>query len=242
MSKDEEAKRLRAIEDANSRSLFDDSNQQPPSQNPFPLVDTSAGQNGSLQPQFTANPYWAQEQQQLAQQQAQQQAEYEWMLQQQQQQAQQQAQLQAIQQQQQESWMRQQMLMQQQQQQEQALYQQQQQQNLFPAAPLQAQPTGYGSNNPFALAAGTAQLSSPAPSLPNFGGPSSSASPPPQPLPQSQPSSFMSPRPPSPTMANTLANARRPNVITSDKHSELNNLFANRCVDISFVLAWRVFF
>ncbi|KAG8990500.1 hypothetical protein FRB94_013345 [Tulasnella sp. JGI-2019a] len=249
LSKEEEAKRLKAIEDSNSRSLFDDGTQlsgpTPSAANPFPLIDTSLGQQQSLQPQFTANPYWAQ-QQMAAQQQQQQQAEYEWMLQQQQQQQQQQAQLQAVQQAQQESWMRQQMLIQQQEQQQQQLYQQQlqeqqqQQQQQFFQPQLQPQPTGYGSNNPFALAAGTANFSSPAPPVPNFdfssssssqfGGSSSLSIPQTQqqpPRPQSQPTSF-TPRPASPTTANTQANARRPNVITSDKHSQLNNLFANR--------------
>ncbi|KAG9008707.1 hypothetical protein FRB93_006253 [Tulasnella sp. JGI-2019a] len=246
LSKEEEAKRLKAIEDSNSRSLFDDGTQlsgpTPSAANPFPLIDTSLGQQQSLQPQFTANPYWAQ-QQMAAQQQQQQQAEYEWMLQQQQQQQQQQAQLQAVQQAQQESWMRQQMLIQQQEQQQQQLYQQQlqeQQQQQFFQPQLQPQPTGYGSNNPFALAAGTANFSSPAPPIPNFdfssssssqfGGSSSLSIPQTQqqpPRPQSQPTSF-TPRPASPTTANTQANARRPNVITSDKHSQLNNLFANR--------------
>ncbi|KAG8871190.1 hypothetical protein FRB97_008922 [Tulasnella sp. 331] len=254
LSKEEEAKRLKAIEDSNSRALFDDGTQlsgpTPTASNPFPLIDTSLGQQQSLHPQFTANPYWAQQQQQLASQQAQQQAEYEWMLQQQQQQQQQQAQLQAIQQQQQESWMRQQMLIQQQEQQQQALYQQQlqdQQQQQFFQPQIQPQPTGYGSNNPFALAAGTANFSSPAPPVPSFDfAPAASPAPQPQqyqpqqyqpqqyqpqqhpPRPQSQPSSFSTPQPPSPTTANTQANARRPNVITSNKHSELNSLFANR--------------
>lgn len=99
----------------------------------------------TLQPQFTSfNPY----QQQLEQQAAQ--AEYmrqqELFVLQQQQQAQQQ-------QQQQEEWMRQQLLQQQMQQQQMMMQQQQQQQSLFTPTPqITVQPTGFGSNNPFAPA------------------------------------------------------------------------------------------
>lgn len=236
---------MKAVEDSNSRALFDEGTQLAAPSNGFPLVDTSLVPQQTIQPQFTANPFW--QQQQLA---AQQQAEYEWMLQQQQLAAaqQQQAQLAAQQQAQQEEWMRQQLLLQQQQQQQQQAYlqQQQQQANLFAASPIQAQPTGFGSNNPFALNTGS-QFSSPPPPVPNF-----ASSPSPafgsqqqqqQQLPQFQQStqpttqsafasaSSPSPRPPpSPTTANTLANARRPGVIDEAKHAELNSLFANRSV------------
>ncbi|KAF7289959.1 ENTH domain-containing protein [Mycena indigotica] len=145
LSKQEEDNRQQSMEESNAKSLFDDQQQlQPASNNPFPFLNAPPQQQQQqLQPQFTAiqpqftafNPY---------QQQAQLEAEY--LLQQQQQQA-------FLQQQQQEEWMRQQMLIQQQQQQQaqqeewmrQQMMQQQQQQQLAP------QPTGFGSNNPFAL-------------------------------------------------------------------------------------------
>ncbi|KZV83519.1 ENTH-domain-containing protein [Exidia glandulosa HHB12029] len=166
LSEEEDAKRRSAVEDANSRALFDD-NAPPVQTNPFPLVDTSAGQFGGLQPQFTQlqpqftsfNPYAQQAQQEALQMEylRQQQA---WQAQQEAEQlaqlhAQQQAQLQAQyqQQQQQEEWMRQQQLLQFQQQQ--AQQQAQQQQFLqFQQSQLQPQPTGFGSNNPFALGQG----------------------------------------------------------------------------------------
>jgi len=143
----------------------------------FPLVDASSQpqftgiqpQFTAIQPQFTAfNPWQQQAQQEAVQAQwAQQQAE--WLRQQQELQAQQQAQLQFAQQQelqaqqqaqlqlaqQQEEWLRQQ-------QQQQHLQQQQQQQMFLQpqANPLAAQPTGFGSNNPFAP---TQPVSSPSP-------------------------------------------------------------------------------
>ncbi|KAJ7233749.1 epsin domain-containing protein [Mycena rebaudengoi] len=141
LSEEEEAKRKRGVEESNAKSLFDEANQLPPpvSNNPFPFLDAPPPQQQqfqlqpqftSIQPQFTSfNPY---------QQQADMEAEY---MRQQQQQAfiqQQQQQQQA----QQEEWMRQQQMMQQQQQQEEWMRQQQQQ--------LLPQPTGFGSNNPFA--------------------------------------------------------------------------------------------
>jgi len=127
--------------------LFDDTNQLPspstaPSNNPFPLIDPTPYATG-LQPQYTSFP---QVQQQYTsfnpyQQQAQEAAQADFLRQQQlfllqQQQAQQQ-------QQQQEEYIRQQQLLQ--------MQQQQHQQNLFaPQQPLQVQPTGFGTNNPFA--------------------------------------------------------------------------------------------
>ncbi|KAK7046775.1 ENTH domain-containing protein [Favolaschia claudopus] len=144
LSEEEEARRKQAAEDSNAKALFDDQHQLPPpvSNNPFPFLDAPPPQQQQqlqpqytmIQPQFTAfNPY---------QQQAEMEAEY--MRQQQQQ-----AFLQQQQQQQQDEWMRQQMLQQQQQQQQdewmrQQMAAQQQQQQLVP------QPTGFGSNNPFA--------------------------------------------------------------------------------------------
>ncbi|KIO25109.1 hypothetical protein M407DRAFT_15295 [Tulasnella calospora MUT 4182] len=194
-------------------ALFDDGTQlaSPSAQNnnPFPLISTypqNARQTG-LQRRYTAStgnkPYYPDQsaeqqayivkQEETAQEQLlQQQALYEQQLQQ------------ALLQQQQQA------LFQQQQQQAQwAAYQQEQQASLF------AQPTGYGSNNSLALAAGTAQINSPQPPTPSFGAQSPSPAPSPQPT-------------PSPTSANTLANARRPGAITSDAHSRLDNLFANR--------------
>ncbi|KAH7917844.1 ENTH-domain-containing protein [Leucogyrophana mollusca] len=176
LSEEEEARRNKAVEDSNAASLFDDQCALPPSlvilllitppTNPFPFIDPTPYATGlqvqpqhtqlqpqftSLQPQFTSfNPYQQQAQQEAMQ------AEYlrqqqEWL--QAQQLQQQQAQLQAQQQaqQQQEEWFRQQQYQQQ---------QQAQQQQLF------AQPTGFGSNNPFApsLSASPAAASPPLPS------------------------------------------------------------------------------
>ena len=143
--------------------------------NGFPLVDASSQpQFAALQPQFTAvqpqftsfNPWQQQAQQDMQAQWANQQAD--WLRQQQELQVQQQAQLQLAQQ--QEEWARQQ-------QQQQFLLQQQQQQQAFlqpQANPLTTQPTGFGSNNPFAPSQPT---SSPSPTsfpptqqspIPNF--------------------------------------------------------------------------
>ncbi|KAG8951492.1 hypothetical protein FRC04_006024 [Tulasnella sp. 424] len=262
LSKEEEERRLKAIEDSNSRALFDDGTQLAGSSaqnnNPFPLIDTSLQntQQTGLQPQYTAftggNPYF---QQQYAAQQAQleQQAAYERMMQEQQAaymaQQQETARLQALwDQHQQQQALQQQALMQQQQQQQALLQQQQQQQqqqaqwaafqqqqqaqqqaSLFAQPSLQAQPTGYGSNNPFALAAGTAQIGSPQPPMPSYGSQSLSPAFGASPQQSQQHQQSPSPQPsPSPTMANTLANARRPNAITGEAHSRLDNLFANR--------------
>ncbi|KAF5352903.1 hypothetical protein D9758_007886 [Tetrapyrgos nigripes] len=159
LSQEEEDKRNKAVEDTNASALFDDANQLPAqNNNPFPTMQMSdpTPYTVGLQPQFTSfnpmqpqftsfNPY----QQQLQQQQEQ--AEYlrqQELFQQQQQQLQQ------------EEWMRQQMMLQQQQQQQQQL--QQQQMFLAQQQPIMAQPTGFGSNNPFALQ--TQSPSSPPPS------------------------------------------------------------------------------
>ncbi|KAK1235721.1 hypothetical protein PQX77_001042 [Marasmius sp. AFHP31] len=154
MSEEEEAKRNKAVEDSNASALFDDQNQissPNPAQfsnNPFPMTTLSdptpytvglqpqytqvQPQYTQMQPQFTGyNPFQLQMQQEAAQ------ADF---LRQQEAFQQQQAQ------QQQEEWMRQQMLLQQQQQQQQ---QQQLQQMTFTQS-LAPQPTGFGSNNPFA--------------------------------------------------------------------------------------------
>ncbi|KAK7441722.1 hypothetical protein VKT23_016385 [Stygiomarasmius scandens] len=151
LSQEEEDKRNKAVEDSNAASLFDDNNQLAANNsqfnnNPFPTMSMSdpTPYTVGLQPQFTSfnpmqpqftsfNPYQQQMQQEAAQ------AEYmrqQELFQQQQQQLQQQ--------QQQEEWMRQQMMLQQQQQ------QQQQQMFLAQQQPIMAQPTGFGSNNPFA--------------------------------------------------------------------------------------------
>ncbi|KAG8760413.1 hypothetical protein FRC14_003110 [Serendipita sp. 396] len=161
LSEEEEKERAKAVEDANSRSLFDDGLQanstaqaQP---NPFPLVDTGLQpQYTYVQPQATSfNPYLQQQQEQQAMMQAQwAQQQADWQAQQA---LQQQQQVWAMQQAeaQQQAALQQQMLAAQQnewaiqQQQAQAawLQQQQQQQQL----PIMAQPTGFGSKNPFAL-------------------------------------------------------------------------------------------
>ncbi|KAI0331570.1 ENTH-domain-containing protein [Cubamyces sp. BRFM 1775] len=225
LSEEEEAKRMKAVEDANAASLFDNAQQQVPQQtstNPFPLVDTSfQNQNQFLQPQFTQiqpqftsfNPYQQQAQQEAMQ------AEYlrqqqEWQMQQQ---------LQMQQQQQQEEWMRQQQLMQLQQQQQ----QQQQQQFLMPQQqPLMPQATGFGSNNPFAP---TMSLSTS--SLPSSTGPQT-ASPVSFNLQgtysQQQPQASQSPPPMSqsaPPRQNTMPSVK---TRADEEHSKLASLFANR--------------
>ncbi|KAM5541613.1 hypothetical protein V8D89_004803 [Ganoderma adspersum] len=230
LSEEEETKRHQALADTNASSLFDEGQQQqPPSTNPFPLVDTSlqAAQPQFLQPQFTAvpqqftsfNPYQQQAQQEAMQ------AEY--MRQQQEWQMQQQLQAQQLQQQQQqqqqEEWMRQQQMLQLQQ-------QQQQQQFLMPQQqPLMPQATGFGSNNPFApsLAVSTSMQqhsSSPGPQTASpvsfnlqgtYGNGPSSVSPPP--MSQSAP--------PSAQRQNTMPAVK---TRADDEHSKLANLLAAR--------------
>ncbi|KAI0808218.1 hypothetical protein C8Q74DRAFT_1231949 [Fomes fomentarius] len=220
LSEEEEAKRAKAVQDANQASLFDNGQQQQPTNtNPFPLVDTSLqAQPQFLQPQFTAvpqqftsfNPYQQQAQQEAMQ------AEYmrqqqEWQMQQQLQAQQQQ------QQQQQEEWLRQQQYLQLQQ-------QQQQQQFLMAQQPLAPQPTGFGSNNPFApsLALSTPSLPSQTGNPPisfNLQGtfsqsPSSTSPPPPS---QSAP--------PGGNRSNTIPPVK---TRVDDQHSALANLLANR--------------
>ncbi|KAF8736955.1 hypothetical protein AX14_013688 [Amanita brunnescens Koide BX004] len=182
LSEEEEKRRREAVDNSNAASLFDEQNQlnSPASSNDnaFPFTDPTPYAVGlqpqltQVQPQFTAvqpqftsfNPYQQQAEQEAAQ------AEYlrqqqAFLLQQQQ--AQHQAQ-----QAQQEEWLRQQQLLQMQQQQEQLQQlqlqqqqQQQQQQNLFlQAQQLSAQPTGFGSNNPFAPPQPTGATSSFSPS------------------------------------------------------------------------------
>ena len=216
--------------------------------NPFPLVDPNAQYQLQLQPQYTSlapqftafNPY-----QQQAQQEAMQvryvlmslsrpiadhirthfQAQYmqqqqEWLRQQQEAQ---QAQLLAQQQQaQQEEWNRQQ---------QQLLYQQQlaQQQQFTPQPQaLAPQPTGFGSNNPFAPTPSFSQSPPPVPSLPstssgidNFSLPSTYAH---SPAPQtsSTSASSVSPAPPS-----APSPASRP-TRSDGEHAHLANLLANR--------------
>ncbi|KAI8976387.1 hypothetical protein BD414DRAFT_496759 [Trametes punicea] len=219
LSEEEEARRLKALQDANAASLFDDAQQQQATQqttgNPFPLVDTSfQNQSQFLQPQFTQlqpqftsfNPYQQQAQQEAMQ------AEYlrqqqEWQMQQ----------LQAQQQQQQqEEWLRQQQLLQLQQ-------QQQQQQFLMPQQPVMPQATGFGSNNPFAPAMSSSLSSSPGPQTANpvsFNLQGTYAQ---------QPQVSQSPPPTSQSAPPGRQNAT-PNVKTraDDEHARLASLFANR--------------
>ncbi|KAH7886750.1 hypothetical protein F5I97DRAFT_1807100 [Phlebopus sp. FC_14] len=146
LSEEEEARRNKAVEDSNAAALFDDQAQLPPpadgSNNPFPFIDPTPYATGlqpqpQMQPQFTLQSQYTMQPQFTSfnpyQQQAQQEAmQAEYLRQQQELQAVQQAQ--QLQQQQQQEWFRQQ----------QALQAAQQQQQLLP------QPTGFGSNNPFA--------------------------------------------------------------------------------------------
>ncbi|KAF9530729.1 hypothetical protein CPB83DRAFT_874950 [Crepidotus variabilis] len=169
LSKEEEERRKHDVDSSNASALFDDANQLPTptsshSNNQFSLIDPTPYSVGlqpqfTMQPQFTAvqpqftsfNPYQQQAEQEAAQ------AEFlrqqQMFLQQQQQAQQQQAQ--------QEEWIRQQQMLQMQQQ------QQQQSQNLFvPQPSLQAQPTGFGQNNPFAPSASPTSFSpSPQPQM-----------------------------------------------------------------------------
>ncbi|THH32679.1 hypothetical protein EUX98_g1504 [Antrodiella citrinella] len=230
LSEEEEKKRSKQLEDLNQSALFDDQNQlinlNGNSNNPFPL---DAQYTQQLQPQMTAmptqytsfNPYQQQAQQEAMQ------AEYarqqqDWARQQQdvqmqqQVQLQQQAQLQA--QQQQEEWMRQQQL------QQQMLQFQQQQQ------PLVGQPTGFGSNNPFALSASP----QPMPSYSSSPGPQASA-------PVSfnlqgtysngnLPTQSFSP-PPAPKSAPPGSGSQRQPTRADQSHAQLADLFANRDED-----------
>jgi len=238
LSEEEEAKRAKAIADSNQSSLFDDNNNListiSSTTNPFPLVDVSGGLQPqfTMQPQYTSfNPYQQQmqqeamqaeymrQQQEWMQQQQQQQLQAQQQAQQQQQQQQLQAQQQAqLQQQQQEEWMRQQQFM--------ALQQQQQQQQLL------AQPTGFGSNNPFAPSS-SPNLSLSTSSLPHFNQSLTSS-----PAPQSSGPAFnlqgtyanggpSSPPPPSqsaPPRQGTINIKTR----ADDQHAHLAGLFANR--------------
>jgi epsin len=227
MSEEEEARRRSAVDDSNASALFDDQNQlEPPNNNPFPFIDPTPYATGlqpqftQVQPQFTSfNPYQQQAQQEAMQ------AEYlrqqqEWMRQQQViQTAQAQAQAQA----QQEDWMRQQQMLQ----------MQQQQQQMQPQ-PIAVQPTGFGSNNPFAPATA-------APPLPSFSPQHSN----PSPAPQSSTPSFNlqgtyanssaptfspsspSPAPNPPSSSTTPSIGRAPTKADQD-HSQLASLFENR--------------
>ncbi|CAE6481902.1 unnamed protein product [Rhizoctonia solani] len=234
LSEQEEAARKRALQGGGS--LFDDQAGPGPSTNGSSggdlLIDFNAAPpQQPLQPQFTSfNPY-----SQLAQQQAmqdqylRQQAEWEamqqaqaqaqahaqqeaWQQQQQQQLFQAQAQAQA----QQDEWNRQQLMLQQQAQQQQFMMQPQMQMQ----SPLMAQPTGYGSNNPFAMMGGGAPQSppvqAPAASMSPFPASSSSIAQQSSPSPQ-----------PSLTHSNTLANSRR-TPANDGANSHLASLLANR--------------
>ncbi|OSC97001.1 ENTH-domain-containing protein [Trametes coccinea BRFM310] len=227
LSEEEEAKRLKSLQDANAASLFDDAQQQMPQQtstNPFPLVDTGfQNQSQFLQPQFTQiqpqftsfNPYQQQAQQEAMQ------AEYlrqqqEWQMQQQMQA--QQLQQQQLQQQQQEEWMRQQQMLQ--------LQQQQQQQFLMPQQPIMPQATGFGSNNPFAPAMSLSTSSLPSQTGPQTASPVSFNL---QGTYSQQPQSSQSPPPMSqsapPGRQNTVPAVK---TRADDEHAKLASLFANR--------------
>ena len=275
LSREEEEKRKKASQDSTESALFDDNNQlyvtnilispyllsvlgRPAPNNGFPLIDASSQpQFAGLQPQYTVvqpqltafNPWQQQAQQEAMQAQwAQQQAE--WMRQQQDLQLQQQAQLQLAQQ--QEEWLRQQ--------QQQQLFLQQQQQQQQPqmflqpqANPLVAQPTGFGSNNPFAPAQPTS-TPSPIPfsppqqnSMPSFNLPgtfenrTNGMSPSPRPSPASQATNL------------PKANPQKGPTRADQEHSHLANLLANaddgvdtfgnygqlRCVSTSIFLSHR---
>ncbi|KAF8556674.1 hypothetical protein OG21DRAFT_1506273 [Imleria badia] len=234
LSEEEEAKRNKAVEDSNAASLFDDQAQIPSpangSNNPFPFLDPTPYATG-LQPQFTVQPQYTMQPQFTSfnpyQQQAQQeamQAEYlrqqqEWLHQQQELQAQQQAQ--ALQQQQQEEWLRQQALLAQQQAQAQQLF---------------AQPTGFGSNNPFAPAFSSPPVSHTSPPSVNGTGvgpsfnlqgtyanstaPSYGSTPSPVPT-----SSSSQSKPDGPSFS---SGAGRGTTHADQEHAHLANLFANR--------------
>lgn len=163
LSEEEEAKRKREQESATQNALFDDSlNLQ--SQNAYTQQpDLFAQQTQQMPVQPTSgwplvDVGWGQQQQQLQPQYTSYNPFYAQMQEQQ------------MQQQQQEEYMRQQMALQEQQRQQQEWIQQQQylqQQHTS----LLAQPTGYGSNNPFAPSLGsqqTGQISSPQPQQPSF--------------------------------------------------------------------------
>ncbi|TDL23368.1 ENTH-domain-containing protein [Rickenella mellea] len=219
LSREEEAQRLKALEDSNSRGLFDEQREAAAANsNLISLADENLQPQYTqqLQPQFTSmapqftsfNPY-----QQQAEQEAMQAAymqQHEFLRQQQEAQAQ--AQMQAQMQAQQEEWNRQQ-----QQQQQMLMFQQQQaQQQQIPI-----QPTGFGSNNPFAL-------TNPAQS------PSSSVS---SPLSSfSLPSTFSSSPSPAPPISSSNSSSsyqqqqqqqQRPTKSDAE-HAHLANLFANR--------------
>ncbi|OCH86916.1 ENTH-domain-containing protein [Obba rivulosa] len=235
LSKEEEARRATALQESNQSSLFDESNPASNGNNPFPLIDTSVQQSQFMQPQFTQvpaqytsfNPYQQQAQQEAAQ------AEYmrqqqEWAQQQQLLQAQQAAQQQAAQQ---EEWMRQQQLLQFQQQQQQQ--QQQQLQYGLPAPQgLQPQPTGFGSNNPFAPVSSPPSLSTS--SLPSFNASQSPQSSGPvfnlQGTYANSPSMSTSPPPPSQS-APPQQGVPQVRTRVDQEHSHLASLFANRTDD-----------
>ncbi|EIW77758.1 ENTH-domain-containing protein [Coniophora puteana RWD-64-598 SS2] len=230
MSEEEESKRNKAVEDSNANALFDEQNQLSPNgNNSAPFVDPTPYATGlnpqyTMQPQFTSfNPYQQQAQQEAMQ------AEYfrqqqEWQQQQEMlQQQQMQAQMQAQQQAQQEEWFRQQQLAQ--------MQQQQQQQQM-----LMAQPTGFGSNNPFAPA-----QPSPTPPMPSLNTSVSSSNGPsfnlqgtyansPAPAFSSPSPAASSPRPESASAAGGPSrNGTGPRPTRADaEHAHLADLFANR--------------
>ncbi|TFK51276.1 ENTH-domain-containing protein [Heliocybe sulcata] len=234
LSEEEEAKRAKALQDANQAALFDDQNQlclilflriptiDPNAQQQSQFMTGLQPQFTQVQPQFTSFNPWQQQAQQEAMQAEYMRQQAEWMRQQQEA-----AQLQA----QQEEWMRQQ--------QQQQMMQMQQQQQLQAQQTLMAQPTGFGSNNPFAPAQpaqpqpsflNTSQMSTPGPQTQtpvsfNLGGTYDSGSrqgatsAPPGPSQSAPPSSFQQ------------QGSQRSQTKADEEHSHLANLFANRTDD-----------
>ncbi|KAG7087522.1 hypothetical protein E1B28_013481 [Marasmius oreades] len=223
LSEEEEAKRSKAVEDSNASTLFDEQNQ---TTNTFPMTTLSdptpytvglqpqytqiQHQLTQLQPQFTSfNPYQQQMQQEAAQ------AEFL-----RQQEAFQQQQVTAQVQQQQEEWMRQQHLLKQQ--------QLQQQHTFYPTQSLVPQPTGFGSNNPFAPRAISSPISPTNNSKPSFDirGTYDQHS---QLNNLSSPSSFKSPSPaPSSSLPPSPGNLPVAVKTNPNENKELANLFADR--------------
>ncbi|TCD71090.1 hypothetical protein EIP91_000182 [Steccherinum ochraceum] len=207
LSEEEEQKRQKQLAESNKGALFDDQNHlidfDTPTQTAPPL---QVQYTAAVVPQFTAVPaqYTSFN---MYEQQAQQEAmQAEYARQQQEWQIQQQAQAQ------QEEWLRQQQML-----------QLQQQQLQLPQQPMLTQPTGYGSNNPFA-----------APDVPmtpsNFTS-YSSPSPRPQasaPLSYTTPGTSFSPPPPQPRSAPPAPGPQRQLTRIDQQHTHLADLFANR--------------
>ncbi|KAL1676418.1 hypothetical protein EV122DRAFT_291943 [Schizophyllum commune] len=177
LSKEEEEARAKAVSESNARSLFDDTEDASTSNNNnndlIAMADPTPYMAG-LQPQFTAAPPQFLQPQYTAMPLQPQYTSFNPF--QQQMDMQQQMLLQQQQQQQQEEWLRQQLLQQQQQQQQEEWLRQQQmlqQQQMQSPQFLTAQPTGLGTNNPFARTSPSPSgSSSPLPSIHTSSGPS----------------------------------------------------------------------